>query len=200
MQKKKRARKASLSTPQTTRVNINLSLNDLGQMLDGIRCRAEAYERTAEYMSSGEIDPGEVALECSDADEARKIAAHYRSIIADCEAQRAQSAGKSRLFTLAELESVAAVQAEFWGQNHELANKLYHECADQLSGMPGVWDYVTRAALILEAEAVAFGVAGEDYDWFQSVQEFAERLYIFQKHESAIRAIAVEVLTHNKCK
>jgi len=59
---------------------------DLGQLLDGLETRAVIWENTAEFHRTGESDT--VIEECRDAEEAEKIAAHYRSIIAKVRTQR----------------------------------------------------------------------------------------------------------------
>jgi hypothetical protein len=65
---------------------IELDDFDLGQVLDGLESRAVAWEKTAEFHRAGESDV--VVEECRDAEEAGKIAAHYRSIIANIRRQR----------------------------------------------------------------------------------------------------------------
>ncbi|MGN6643949.1 MAG: hypothetical protein ACTHKU_13210 [Verrucomicrobiota bacterium] len=67
---------------------IELDDFDLGQLLDGLEVRAEAWEKTAEYHRAGKSLADFVVEECSDADEADRIAAHYRSIIKTIENQR----------------------------------------------------------------------------------------------------------------
>ena len=76
---------------------IRLSSSDLGQLLDGLRCRSEAWHGTAEYLESGHTPREDFVIEeCSDADEARAIAADYDQIIANIERQRkAQGAASS---------------------------------------------------------------------------------------------------------
>jgi hypothetical protein len=73
-------------------VTITVSRNMLGQLLDGARERADAYERTAAitdddgtigYNPDDEFAP----LEVSSKQEAEGIAAIYRTAIADVEAQ-----------------------------------------------------------------------------------------------------------------
>ena len=61
---------------------IELNELDLGQILDGLEIRAEAWERTAAYHHTGESQRDFIVEECSNADEAEGIARHYRSIIA----------------------------------------------------------------------------------------------------------------------
>jgi len=67
----------------------------------------------------------------------------------------------TKLYTLADVESVAAVVAEFYS-NRKAVQKFYETHGESLSGFPGVWRYVAEAALVLEKESTAFGVAGED--------------------------------------
>ncbi len=63
--------------------HIELDDLDLGQILDGLDIRAESWERTAEYLRTGEMPAGEffIVEECGKPEEANGIAAHYRSII-----------------------------------------------------------------------------------------------------------------------
>jgi hypothetical protein len=67
---------------------ITLEDFDLGQLLDGLNARAEAWRKTADYMGTGEL-PKEffVCEECNDADEARKMAEYYERIISNIETQ-----------------------------------------------------------------------------------------------------------------
>ena len=67
---------------------IELDDHDLGQLLDGLVARAQAWEKTANYHRSGEAPADFIVEECTDADESDKIAAHYRSIIAKIRRQR----------------------------------------------------------------------------------------------------------------
>ena len=60
-------------------VAITLCRTSWGQILDGLACRAEQYELTAQYHETGFAD-GDI-LEASSAHEANTIAAHYREII-----------------------------------------------------------------------------------------------------------------------
>jgi hypothetical protein len=76
------------------RYRIELEEQDLGQLLDGLEVRAEAWRRTAEYLRTGDIPDDELFLieECSDEEEAGEIAARYeaiiRSILSQMEVQR----------------------------------------------------------------------------------------------------------------
>lgn len=65
------------------RYTFTLDALDAGQLLDGLAARAEAWEKTGEYLQNGSVadDAFFVIEECSDAEEAEHIARHYRSII-----------------------------------------------------------------------------------------------------------------------
>ncbi|QHI68156.1 hypothetical protein [Tichowtungia aerotolerans] len=58
---------------------VEMEDDDWGQVIDGVTCRAEEYERTVQYHESG-ITDGDI-LEVKDAREAKNIAEHYREII-----------------------------------------------------------------------------------------------------------------------
>lgn len=66
---------------------------DLGQLLDGIRIRAESWRRTAEFIESGYADDAFICEECSDANEAVRIATHYERIITLVECQIEEQGG-----------------------------------------------------------------------------------------------------------
>jgi len=67
---------------------IELDALDLGQLVDGLEARAEAWEKTANYHRTGESPAGFIVEECNDSDEAEGIAKHYRSIIAKIRQQQ----------------------------------------------------------------------------------------------------------------
>jgi len=67
---------------------LRLDANDLGQLLNGLEARAVAWTKTADYHRTGESPPDFIVEECNDADEANRIATHYRSIIAKIQKQR----------------------------------------------------------------------------------------------------------------
>lgn len=77
-----------MGTPKSGKmVPLVLDTLDLGQALDALDTRAEAYERTAAYLKAEEegegYDMGDdffVIEEVSDSDEARAIAKHFRHI------------------------------------------------------------------------------------------------------------------------
>lgn len=81
--------------PATTKkLLIVLSTDDLGQLLDGLRIRAESWAKTADYLESG-FNPDDTFIceECSDPHEARRIAQHYEKIITSIEAQVEKQGG-----------------------------------------------------------------------------------------------------------
>jgi hypothetical protein len=67
---------------------IRLDENDLGQLLDGLESRVEAWEKTANYHRTGHSPLNFIIEESNDADEADGIANHYRSIIAKIQKQK----------------------------------------------------------------------------------------------------------------
>lgn len=67
---------------------IELDDFDLGQLLDGLEARADVWAKTADYHHTGESPLDFIVEECNDADEANRIATHYRSIIAKIKKQR----------------------------------------------------------------------------------------------------------------
>ncbi len=67
---------------------IELDDHDLGQLLDGLEARAEAWEKTADYHRTGHSPPGFIIEESNNAHEADSIAKHYQSIIAKIRKQR----------------------------------------------------------------------------------------------------------------
>jgi hypothetical protein len=75
-------------------MNIHLTLDtgDLLQTLDALEIRAEAWEKTERYHSTGESSDDILIEECTDAHEARQIATHYRSIIAKIRKQLSSGA------------------------------------------------------------------------------------------------------------
>lgn len=60
---------------------IRLNGLDIGQVIDGLEVRADAWRMTANYLKTGEAPEGFVIEECDDAEEARKLEGHYRRII-----------------------------------------------------------------------------------------------------------------------
>ena len=73
---------------------ITLNSLDIGQLLDGLRMRAQSCRKTADFIESGYAsDDGFVSEECNDAGEASRIAKHYETIIADIERQIDEQGG-----------------------------------------------------------------------------------------------------------
>jgi len=68
------------------KTKIELDDNEWGQVIDGLTCRAMLYEETVVYYEGG-IPDGEIA-EVSDVEEARALAALYRSLIEKIQRQR----------------------------------------------------------------------------------------------------------------
>ena len=68
---------------------IRLNGLDLGQLIDGLEARATAWRLTATYLETGDAPDGFGIEECSDSEEARRIAEHYRSIIDQLVMQKA---------------------------------------------------------------------------------------------------------------
>ena len=61
------------------KIAVVLDDDEWGQVLDGLRCRAEIYEETVRYYESGYAE-SEIA-EVRDENEARKLTDLYRNII-----------------------------------------------------------------------------------------------------------------------
>lgn len=77
-------------------LDIRLDSHGLGQLLDGLRARNEAWRRTADYLESGYVsDDSFICEECSNASEAAAIARHYSKIISQIERQVKQQRGWS---------------------------------------------------------------------------------------------------------
>ena len=77
-------------------LQISLDSHDLGQLLDGLRIRADAWQKTAEYLESGYVsDDSLICEECSDPKEAKAIARHYSKIITQIERQVQRQGGWS---------------------------------------------------------------------------------------------------------
>jgi hypothetical protein len=76
---------------------LKLDSNDVGQIIDGLRCRADSWRETADYLESGHASRDDfVSEECSNADEARSIADHYERIIRALEVQIRPPTGQLR--------------------------------------------------------------------------------------------------------
>ena len=70
---------------------IRLKAFDLGQLIDGLEARADAWRNTANYITTGEAPTDDfLAEECRDAEEAERLAEHYDRIIATLIKQQAE--------------------------------------------------------------------------------------------------------------
>jgi hypothetical protein len=70
---------------------IRLTAFDLGQLIDGLEVRARAWRDTATYLQTGEAPSWDfVTEECSDAEEATRLADHYDRIIHSLLEQKAE--------------------------------------------------------------------------------------------------------------
>lgn len=67
---------------------IELEEFDLGQVVDGLQARADAWEKTANYHRTGEAPPDFIVEECLDYEEAEQIASRYRWLISNIQTQR----------------------------------------------------------------------------------------------------------------
>jgi hypothetical protein len=69
-------------------IHLNLDSLDVGQVLDGLRCRQESWANTAIYLRDGHFhDDAFICEECGDPAEAQNIADLYQRIIANIERQ-----------------------------------------------------------------------------------------------------------------
>jgi hypothetical protein len=69
---------------------IRLNGLDLGQLIDGLEARATAWRLTATYLETGDAPDGFGIEECSDSEEARRIAEHYQWILGTILQQQAE--------------------------------------------------------------------------------------------------------------
>lgn len=65
---------------EPTRASLNITDHDLGQLIDGLNTLIDDWTATATYMETGEVQTDANVRECSSADEATRIAAHYTRI------------------------------------------------------------------------------------------------------------------------
>lgn len=73
---------------------IYLDEEDLGQVIDGLRVRAESWRATECYFETGRAHT--IIEECNDAAEARAIAEHYERIIESVVTQQAAQERQER--------------------------------------------------------------------------------------------------------
>ncbi|MDD5328240.1 MAG: hypothetical protein WC476_10920 [Phycisphaerae bacterium] len=69
------------------KVTLKLPRLMVGQIIDGLRERQKVWLYTAEFMDNGYTEEPCIIEECSNADEARNIAAYYEEIIKEINAQ-----------------------------------------------------------------------------------------------------------------
>ena len=75
-------------------LQIDFNEHDLGQLLDGLRSRAEAWTKTADYLEYCiRANATFLREECSDSAESRHIAQHYGKMISENERQIEQQGG-----------------------------------------------------------------------------------------------------------
>jgi hypothetical protein len=75
-------------------IQLRLDSLDVGQILDGLRCRQQSWSNTAIYLRDDYFpDDAFICEECSDPTEAQNIADFYQRIIADIEQQVDQQGG-----------------------------------------------------------------------------------------------------------
>jgi hypothetical protein len=75
-------------------IQITIDSLDLGQIVDGLRSRQESWKNTAIYLRDGFFpDDAFLCEDCSDADEAERIANRYQRIIASIDQQIEQQGG-----------------------------------------------------------------------------------------------------------
>ncbi|MBK8499397.1 MAG: hypothetical protein IPL52_11425 [Flavobacteriales bacterium] len=76
--------------PHDKKFVIRLNAFDLGQLIDGLEVRAQAWRDTASYLETGQLpSPDFVMEECTGAEEAQKLADHYESILTQVMEQKA---------------------------------------------------------------------------------------------------------------
>lgn len=75
-------------------IQLRLDSLDLGQVLDGLRARQDSWQKTADFLDSGNVaDAAFISEECNDATEAASIARHYSQIISQIERQVKEQGG-----------------------------------------------------------------------------------------------------------
>jgi hypothetical protein len=68
---------------------IRLNAFDLGQLIDGLEVRQQAWSDTATYLRTGDMPSADFVMEeCRDAEEAERLAAHYERIMEGILAQQ----------------------------------------------------------------------------------------------------------------
>lgn len=68
-------------------VELRLSRNSVGQIIDGLEVLEDQWRETAEFYETGAFNEDTTVRECSGAREARNIQATYRDILAEITGQ-----------------------------------------------------------------------------------------------------------------
>ncbi|TKJ37737.1 MAG: hypothetical protein CEE38_06600 [Planctomycetes bacterium B3_Pla] len=76
-------------------INLSLPALDVGQIVDGLQIRIEKWAYTADYLRTGRITKPYPIEECSDADEAQRLADYYANIIRSIEEQAGLANGSN---------------------------------------------------------------------------------------------------------
>ena len=77
-------------------LSLQLPDNDWGQLLDGLGVLIEQWDATEDFLRTGNIDPDISIRQCHNTEEAKAIAAHYRSIRDNLNHQRSASRLRSK--------------------------------------------------------------------------------------------------------
>jgi hypothetical protein len=67
--------------------NLKLSCDDIGQIIDAICVRRDAWRYTQRYLEDGYEEQDRIIEECKDPDEACKIVGHYDDILKNIKSQ-----------------------------------------------------------------------------------------------------------------
>lgn len=76
-------------------INLNLPSLDVGQILDALQIRREAWAYTADYLRTGRVTESYTIEECSDAEEAQRLADYYARIMKSIEKQAGLATGSN---------------------------------------------------------------------------------------------------------
>ena len=68
-------------------IKLQLSRNEIGQIIDALCVRIEDWEYTRRYFDEGHEELGREIEECKDACEAQEIAEFYKSILKKIQSQ-----------------------------------------------------------------------------------------------------------------
>ena len=62
-------------------VTLRLDRNDVGQILDGLVCRLEAWQVTQQWFEDGYLEEDQQIEECDDFEEAQRMVKTYERLI-----------------------------------------------------------------------------------------------------------------------